>query len=127
MGCSAALKTASALLVVIAIFGGLAALLLAAFSALFVYTHLTADRFSVGPLVWVLNPALWLTPLLFVAGAVFAIRAAQRMQLRHLLYSVALCCVSIVIMWSYVRFDPLVEVDGCFDAGGVWQNGQCSR
>jgi hypothetical protein len=122
-----AIKVASTLLIVVATGGGLAATLLAVLSVLFIYTHVTADKFSADPVAWALNPALWLTPVLFGGAGWLAVRAAKRTLPRDLVHSIAICLVAIAIMWSYVRFDPLVEVDSCFDAGGVWRNDRCSR
>lgn len=99
----------------------------AAISLFLVYVHLKADEFAIGILGWVLNVAVWLTPFSFAAAVAAFFRSARIVQPQRLLLYVILSCASGAVLWGYVRFDPLLQIDSCFDAGGVWDNGACSR
>ena len=127
MSYSKAIQAAGLGLFLVAGLGSLFALLIAAISAFFLYVHLTVDDFGAGPLVWILNPAVWLTPILFGGSAVIAFRVARQPHPKSLAFALGLSFLAAAILLIYLRFDPLLEVDSCFDAGGVWRNEACIR
>ena len=114
-------------LFIAAAMGMLLALFVGAVSAFLFYVHLTADGFSVGPLGWFLNAAVWITPLLFAAAALVAFKAVRLPQQRGIILALGLSAVAVLILFAWVRFDPLLEIDSCLDAGGAWRDGGCVR
>jgi hypothetical protein len=127
MRSSIAIKAGAAVLCVASMGAALLALLIAAYSAFFAFIHVTADSFDAGPLVWVLNPAVWSTPFLLGAAAMFFFRSARTSSAKGLMLPLALSFIALMVIWGYLRFDPLLEIDSCFDSGGAWRNGACVR
>ena len=81
----------------------------------------------VGTVAWALNVALWVTPVLLGAAAVLGFKTARIPSSHGLLPAAILLVLAGVILGAYLRFDPLLEIDRCFDAGGVWVEGICAR
>ena len=126
MNAGTAVRGAGWFLLLAGYLGALAALLVAAvalFSLSIEYSS-PLDRTGIG---WVVGPLALSTPVLFVFAMMRACKAIRDTDRKRLLEALWLCLAAAALIVLYVRYDPLLKIDSCLDAGGIWKDGACVR
>lgn len=119
-------RAAGWFLLLVGFLGALTALLIAgvALVSLSIEYSSPLDRTGLG---WVVGLLALATPLLFMSAMMRARRAIRDTDRKPLLEAFGLCLAAATLMALYVRHDPLLKIDSCLDAGGMWKNGACVR